>query len=116
MKDQSGLAQDWARELATATRREDLMGESELKEQMQRFLSLLQEAAGSSKDLDVSRPVFGEVKEFLSSISRSRAQQGFTPTETAMFVLSLKRPLFEAARKQNGNDAAKLAQETWKIN
>ena len=116
LKDQSTIAQDWARELATATRRDDLMTETEIQEQMRRFLSLLQEAAASSKDLDITRPAFAEVKDFLGSISRSRAQQGFTPSETALFVLSLKRPLFEVTRKQNGNDSAKLAQDTWKIN
>ncbi len=116
MKNQSALSKDWRRELAIATRREDLMTENELTDQMDRFLDLLREAAAASKDMDISRPAFAEVKEFLSGISRSRAQQGFTPTETALFVMSLKKPLFEAARSANGSDAGKLAEETWKIN
>ena len=47
-------------------------------------------------------------KESASSsrqISRTRAQQGFTPTETATFVLSVKKPLFELLRKRCGSGA-----------
>jgi rsbT co-antagonist protein RsbR len=38
------------------------------------------------------------VKEFLTGLSRSRALQGFSSTETATFVLSLKQPIFERLR------------------
>ena len=40
-------------------------------------------------------------KEVLSSISRSRAAQGFSPSETAMFVFSLKQPLFEVLKRES---------------
>src|SRR6202041_3142134 len=48
------------------------------------------------------------LKEMLASLSTSRASQGFTPSETATFVLSLKPPLFALARKNWGNDANQL--------
>ena len=34
------------------------------------------------------------VRELLGEFSRSRALQGFTPSETATFIFSLKEPLF----------------------
>jgi rsbT co-antagonist protein RsbR len=55
------------------------------------------------------------VREFLESISRSRAQQGFSSDETAAFVFSLKKPLFELLRKDFGKNPAVLAEETWNI-
>ena len=42
-------------------------------------------------------------KELLQEISASRARQGFSPSETATFVLSLKQPLFNALRKEISN-------------
>jgi rsbT co-antagonist protein RsbR len=48
----------------------------------------------------------------LIGLSRSRALQGFTPSETATFVFSLKQPLFAVIRSEI-RDAASLANETW---
>ena len=48
----------------------------------------------------------------LGDVSRTRAQQGFTPSETAMFVFSAKRAIFVQIR-QACKDADSLAAETW---
>ena len=53
-------------------------------------------------------------KEVLSSISRSRAVQGFSPSETAMFVFSLKQPLFEVL-KRDSLQAQELSDGSWQI-
>src|SRR2546427_10759113 len=49
----------------------------------------------------------------LADLSRSRARAGYTPSETATFVLSLKRPLFDRLRGEIGRDADTLADEVW---
>ncbi|PSC05145.1 anti-anti-sigma factor [Alsobacter soli] len=41
-------------------------------------------------------PLGGELRDMLVALSRSRALQGFTPSETSNFVLGLKLPLFGA--------------------
>jgi rsbT co-antagonist protein RsbR len=53
------------------------------------------------------------VRDFLNNVSRSRAKQGYTPSETAVFVFSLKQPLFARLRTSLGNDAGQLADELW---
>jgi rsbT co-antagonist protein RsbR len=53
------------------------------------------------------------VREQLRELSLERARQGFTPSETATFVLSLKEPLFARLRQEIGMDAIALAEETW---
>jgi rsbT co-antagonist protein RsbR len=53
------------------------------------------------------------VRDLLAGISKSRARLGFAPSETAMFVLSLKLPLFSRLRQEYGNDAGSLAAEVW---
>jgi rsbT co-antagonist protein RsbR len=45
----------------------------------------------------------------LEDISRSRAEQGFSPSETATFVFSLKEPLQDLMQRDFGNDANTLA-------
>src|SRR5262249_20887240 len=53
--------------------------------------------------------------EHLDSVSRSRARQGFSPSETATFVFSLKRPLFAHIRSEASLDADTLADEMWTV-
>jgi rsbT co-antagonist protein RsbR len=51
----------------------------------------------------------------LGDLSRSRSLQGFSPSETAMFVFSMKRPLFTRIRKEFENDPAGLSDVTWAV-
>ena len=53
------------------------------------------------------------VREVLEDLSRDRAIQGFSPSETAIFVFSLKEPLFALLRREFAIDADRLARETW---
>lgn len=68
----------------------------ELLTQAKAFLALLRQALPSGSDAATSD--YDKAREFLRDVSRSRAMQGFTPSETAGFVLSLKQPLFDAMR------------------
>jgi rsbT co-antagonist protein RsbR len=114
-KRESDLLADWMREqLASTTLRGDLMKESELREQSRQFLNLVIRAASQQPTLnDINAPAWEETREFLSSISRSRAHRGFTPAETATFVFSLKQPLYALLRQELEGDSKKLAEEMW---
>jgi rsbT co-antagonist protein RsbR len=87
--------------------------ESALQEQAQRFLGLLREAVQSGEVSDLSGPDWTGVRDMLAELSQSRAAAGATPSETATFVLSLKRPLFARLRQEVGRDADALADEVW---
>jgi rsbT co-antagonist protein RsbR len=52
----------------------------------------------------------------LTTISASRARQGFTPSETATFVFSLKQPLFERLGQTYGDDPLGLIDEIRTVN
>ena len=106
------ILSEWLREMGEATRRSDLMKDTEVQSQCKRFLDLLvqgSEAAGTNAQSSAYDPM----RTMLEDISRTRALQGFSPTETAMFVFSIKRPLFNAIREEMGKDAAGVAQEMW---
>ena len=49
----------------------------------------------------------------MTEVARTRARQGFTPVETAMFIFSLKLPIFARLRQEYANDAASLGAEIW---
>src|SRR5215470_7833663 len=114
-KRESDLLADWLREqLAATTLRGDLMKESELREQSRQFLNLMVRAASEQPNMgDINAPAWEEAREFLSGISRSRAHQGFSPSETATFIFSLKQPLFALLRKEFEGDPRRQADELW---
>ena len=88
--------------------------ETGLRQLASSFLRLLTAAAPSGLDPEGQSPEWRDVRDMLGDLSRNRARQGYTPTETATFVLSLKRPLFDAlARDVDGNVEA-LRAEVWR--
>lgn len=115
-KHESDLLEDWMQEQVSATTlRRDLIDEGELRKQSKEFLSLLGQAAqsGNTADVDAARE-WAPVREFLADVSRTRSAQGFSPSETATFILSFKQPLFARMRKEL--EAAVFADASWDAN
>ena len=88
--------------------------DAELQKQCRDFLGALARglAAGATS---IAEEGFTPARELLGEVSRSRATQGFTPTETATFVFSLKEPLFEQLRARHPDDAALVADAGWRM-
>ena len=108
---QDVLLKDWVEfQLTATTLRRDLMKEGELRDQSREFLTLFTHAVQGGAD--IGDATWKPVKDFLGQIARSRVSQGFTPSETAMFVFSLKQPLFDILRTtiKDGKD---LANDMW---
>ncbi len=102
-------------QLAAATLRRDLMKDDELETQSRRFLGALRKVLqNGGADQDITAPAWDEARELLGDIAQMRARQGFSPSETATFVFSLKRPLFERLSAELERDPAALAEATWK--
>jgi len=104
---------EWLREMSGATRRSDLLKESELQAQCSQFLDLLARASGTGTNAQAA--AYEPLREILADISHARAQKGFTPRETAMFVFSIKRPLFSAIRDAYGKDPVAMAEQMWSM-
>jgi rsbT co-antagonist protein RsbR len=112
VKNEASILEEWMREMSGATRRSDLIKDSDLRAQCTRFLRLLRQGT-EVESLNLESSGWQPIREQLEEISKSRAQQGFTATETATFVLSVKKPLFQQLREQAGGDASALASELW---
>jgi rsbT co-antagonist protein RsbR len=87
--------------------------EDELREQSQRFLREFVQAIETGQVDDITGEAWESTRGLLSELSHSRAQQGFTPTETATFVFSMKEPLFTLLRQNVQDDAQLLGEEIW---
>jgi rsbT co-antagonist protein RsbR len=109
------LLPEWMRfQLEAVTLRRDLLRDDELEAQSRRFLDAFRRVLqNGGAEQDVSSPAWAETRELLAEISHRRARQGFSPSETAAFVFSLKQPLFERLRTELAHDPAALAEEIW---
>ena len=113
-KHQADLLKDWQRELLAGLGGvRDRITETELRDQSAEFLTLLVRALEKAPASEASGPEWAPVRDFLDGISRSRAKQGFSASETAAFVFSLKSGLFARLQQELGSDAAALGRETW---
>ena len=92
--------------------RPDRMSAADVRDSATSFLSALRRA-GESGTNDLHSPAWKDVRDVLDSLSARRAEQGFSPSETAMFVLSLKEPIFQQLRESGGLVPAKLAEAIW---
>jgi rsbT co-antagonist protein RsbR len=111
LKNRNEILQEWLRQqLSAQNLRADLISETELRSDSERFLNVLTEAVQFGNISDILAPEYKSVLEMLESFSRSRGLQGFTPSETATFVFSLKEPLFSALRKSDDSDPVELVE------
>ncbi|UIN36894.1 STAS domain-containing protein [Methylobacterium oryzae] len=112
-KDEAAILDAWNAALREgASLQSGRIREAELKTQAKAVFGQLRDALGAG-GLDADGAGFVPLRETLADISRSRAIQGFTPTDTANFVFSLKEPIFEALKRASGTDATSLAAGIW---
>jgi rsbT co-antagonist protein RsbR len=94
-RDEEALLETWIDQQVSAPGfRSDRIDRPELAGQARRFLSLLRTAVASGSE-DIQGPAWADVRQMLQELSRTRAHQGFSPRETALFIFSLKAPLSE---------------------
>jgi rsbT co-antagonist protein RsbR len=98
-KMRSELLGEWLKgQLSAVGMRQDLIKEGDLRTQSAEFLEQFSAAMASGDQTDIKGRAWAPVLEVLSRLSRERGQMGFSPSETATFVFSLKEPLFGRLR------------------
>jgi rsbT co-antagonist protein RsbR len=80
---------------ARAGRTFKLMTRAQFDEQASIFLNEFIETISSEEYDNIKILEFDRLLEILQEISKGRAKQGFTPSETATFIFSLKHTLLE---------------------
>jgi rsbT co-antagonist protein RsbR len=112
-KRERDITSQWIGLQASVGKRVSLAEQQETERRSREFITALSAAVQGDNLQGAGTPEWERVREILADLSASRAKGGYTPSETATFVFSLKQPLFTALRDELGNDAAALGDATW---
>ncbi|MEN5204958.1 STAS domain-containing protein [Stenotrophomonas sp. TWI700] len=113
---QEPLLAAWAGNLAGSSQAQDgRLSSRELDSQVREFWRLFLDALSATDVSSVARAEWQDIRRFLEELSRERVLKGFNSSETASFIFSLKRPLFEVIQQGYANDPALLGDQLWAI-
>ena len=115
-KNRESLLQDWLKRLKASIQRRDLITDRQLESQATELVAAIVDVPSDASLEDLNSPAWQPLKGLLANLSASRAASGFSPSETALFVLSLKAPLFTIVRQEKGNNAEELFREIVAVN
>ncbi|MBC5992465.1 STAS domain-containing protein [Pontibacter cellulosilyticus] len=103
-------------QLADSALRDDLMTNDELLKQSEELIDALARAVKSGNIDNIFAAEFDQITEILSDVSITRARQGFSPRETGMYVLSLKRAISTVMEDEYKDQPEVLYKEITTIN
>ena len=107
---EGALLSDWMSQSQALESQKHGISNSALRTNMHDFVLALERGL-TNGEADIEGPGWSSMRDVLTNLSRQRATQGFTPSETAMFVFSFKTVLFNGLREAYKDDAAALAEE-----
>jgi rsbT co-antagonist protein RsbR len=96
--------------------REDLMNNEDLRIQSEELVFELINAFKLGDHVNLQAPEYESILEIITSISLSRAKQGYSPRETGLYVLSMKTAFFGFLQEKMQDDLALLYTETLSVN
>lgn len=114
-RNQQQILIEWMDDLRENMSQLDSTTEFSIRQYCVQFLSLLQTALRSGNTDAMQGREWDEIRALLTEVSKSRARQGSTPSETATFIFSLKQSLFDHLRADLGDRPELLAQDTWSV-
>lgn len=99
------ILEEWVKQqMAGSGARTDLIKENELRKQSEDFLNQFQLSAQSGEMDNIKAAVWAPTLEQLNDLARQRERMGFSPSETALFIFSLKEPLLARVRAELKKD------------
>lgn len=107
------ILDEWMAAQRKAGIRSDLIDDRTVQENSRELLRALTAAIAESGD-DIQAAGWKPVRSLLERLSQAQSRQGFTPSETATFVLSLKEPLFQRIQDR-GENAIELIWTTTRL-
>ena len=110
------LLEAWLQnQLTDNTLRDDLTSPKDLAAQSEDLLTALLKTLATGA-LDLESEQFQPVIDLVSDLSITRARQGFTPRETSLFVLSLKKAFYQLLEQELQHNPKLLYQESVEMN
>jgi rsbT co-antagonist protein RsbR len=115
-KHRGRIQTEWMEQLATAaSSKSGHVARAELGRQADEFFKVFNEAIAFGHMSDINGAEWAEARHFLEELSQQRVLAGFAPDETAAFIFSLKRPLFEALKQESLADPQRFAEDAWGV-
>src|SRR6202789_1977192 len=111
------IQSQWAGELKSSisTSAKGRLTSAEAADQAKQFLDLLHPALQTLQLDDINGSEWSDVRAFLDDLSKRRVLAGFSSDETAMFIFSLKRSLFDVLKQEFSGDSTQLADNIWQV-
>ncbi|WP_282296464.1 STAS domain-containing protein [Stenotrophomonas sp. PS02289] len=111
---QDQVVTQWAENLNAGTQ-DARISSRELDTQLREFWRLFLDTLAQSSAAGIGSNEWAETRSFLEQLSRDRVLKGFSSSETASFLFSLKRPLFELLQQGLADDPKLLGNQLWAI-
>ena len=108
------ILKQWQRELAALTGKARLSVD-DTRRQADEFFDAFMSALGAGASADIDATEWKPVRVFLEKLSKDRVLAGFSSDETATFIFSLKRGLFDAISGESRRSAEQVALDLWAI-
>jgi rsbT co-antagonist protein RsbR len=112
-KKEQSIVEQWLRLQPKNSRRASAAEQQETAREAREFLDSLKAAIQREKTDDIYRAGWAQVRDFLHDLSSRRAKSGYTPTETAAFIFSLKEPVFSSIEEELGTDREAALKAVW---
>jgi rsbT co-antagonist protein RsbR len=112
-KRQQEITTRWLELQAKSGRRSSAAEKQEAIRESNEFMDALKAASQKEQVDDIGAPGWAPMRDLLNGFSGRRAKAGYTPTETASFVFSLKEPIFAAIQEEFGKDREAALAATW---
>ena len=110
------LLNQWNERLAASGAAGDFRNKTgELKGQTRDLLRLMTDATQSGQMDNIQSEAWKPVRSFLDQLSSDRARQGYSSSQTATFIFSLKEPLYTVMRREIA-DPVRFASALWEVN
>ncbi|WP_314440995.1 STAS domain-containing protein [Massilia timonae] len=113
---EAAIGAEWLSQLEALSVRSNAAAREQLRSHCNQFLKSFAAATRGGELENIDHRSWDELRDLLAEISSTRAKSGSTPSETAIFVFSLKQPLFARLQAAFAGDAEGLAAASWVVN
>lgn len=94
----------WLEIQSAVNRRSSAAEKQEAIRESHDLMNALKTASQTEQLEDIYRPEWSAMRDLLRGLSGRRAKGGYSPTDTAAFIFSLKEPLFTAIQNELGKN------------
>ena len=112
-KREQEITSHWLDLQSKVVRRRSAQEQQETIRDSREFMDVLKAAVANEKLDDIGTAGWAPMRDLLSGLSARQARAGYTPSETAAFVFSLKEAIFAAIQQEVGQNPDAFLKALW---